>query len=69
MPGPNSVPLGDKALHQRLMEKLCPVHTAYVGGRWIECDGNKEEPKAPCRVVTRREWYISRNCLETGKTK
>ena len=61
MPGPLSLPSGDKQFDCELRQSRCDIHK--------ECWGEKGTKKNPCVMIPFREWLLKRNRLRTGKTK
>ena len=61
MSGPLSVPNGDRALYERLREDVCVKHK--------DCVGEKGTKRNPCVFMKRREFLLSVNRLQTGKTR
>lgn len=63
MPGPNSLPAGDKARWNELNETVCNIHHT--------CDMQEVDAKGKPvthEYITYREWLSRRNRLTTGKT-
>lgn len=60
MPGPCSLPEGNKSRWEEMNEVVCNTH--YV------CKGVPSKNGQPCELLTLREWFIQRGRLTTGKT-
>ncbi len=64
MPGPCSMPNGDKRRWEELNDIVCDTHFVCWPGR----DDNYVRPGSKCVLITYREWLRRRNRLRTGKT-
>lgn len=63
MPGPNSLPSGDKRRYEELNQIVCNIH--------FECDMreyDKHGDTVTHEYITYRLWLLNRNKLRTGKT-
>lgn len=58
MAGPNSLPSGDRAEYDRLMQFRCDAH-----------DEKCTLDKKACVAIRWRHWLLKRNRLVTGKTR
>lgn len=64
MPGPMSLPAGDKHRWNELNEVVCDIH--------FHCEMqefNKDGEAVKHEYITYREWLARRHRLTTGKTK
>lgn len=68
MSGPNSVPAGDKALHQSLMDLVCDKHPKLEQCEKAMAQA-EEKPWNVCVIIRRREFLSKRGRLYTGKTR
>lgn len=57
MPGPVSLPAGDKSRWEEMNEIVCAIH--------FNCDMNADKTH---EYITYREWLARRNKLRTGKS-
>lgn len=63
MPGPNSLPAGNKARWNELNEIICNIHYSCN----MQVVDKKGKPVIH-EYITYREWLSRRNRLTTGKT-
>lgn len=67
MPGPCSLPNGNKAEYAEMWDMVCDYHKDCTPGSHRVLD--KHWDLISHAFITKREWLAKRNKLRTGKTK